>query len=67
MRNPVEQYRKFAAECETLAANPKTSENRTVLLYLAKRWRLLAEEIEAAQGHKNKGEDAADQPSKSEG
>jgi len=41
-----QDYRKRADECERLAANPRTFENRRTLLYLAGRWRALADEEE---------------------
>jgi len=38
----VEYYRERAAECERLAAQSTSPENRELLLYMAMRWRALA-------------------------
>jgi len=38
----VEYYRERAAECERLAAQATSPENRELLLYMAMRWQALA-------------------------
>ena len=45
-RTPQE-FRERAAECERLAASAPTPETRETMLYVASRWRAMAEEDEA--------------------
>jgi len=50
----AEEYRRYAAECIRVAQQASNTDDKTLLLEMAQRWRELAERVERQAGSNNK-------------